>query len=114
VKLLSTLSPYRPYDELLEQREFELVEAVRQRVRIRRHELKVDTDRMIFDYDGIIETELHLSTERNRLRLDAELKANQALIEQIAEAQVEIAEHFVEEWKRKKLEKIESDLRAYV
>jgi hypothetical protein len=55
-----------------------------------------------------IDTELHLSTERNHLRLEAELRANKTLIQQIAAAQAELAERLVEEWKRKELEKIEN------
>jgi hypothetical protein len=102
VKLLSTLNPYRPYDDLLEQREIEIVEAAKQQVRVKRHELKDDAD-----------IEMNLTTDRNQLRVGAELRANEALIEQIASAQCEIAERLVEEWKQRELEKIEQGLGAY-
>ncbi|MFL5386156.1 MAG: DUF4407 domain-containing protein [Longimicrobiaceae bacterium] len=114
VKLLSTLSPYRPYDEVLEEREIDVVETSRQQVKIRKHVLKTDAERTLADVDGTLATDLHLSTEKNQLRQEAELKANETLIERIAEAQVELAERLVEEWKRRELEKIENDLGAYV
>lgn len=106
VKLLSTFSPYRPYDELLEQREFEIVEAVRQNMKVRRHALKTETERMIADQSGMMETEMHLGTERNQLRLNAELQANEALMQHIADAQVELAGILVDEWKANEMEKI--------
>jgi len=113
VKLLSTLSPYRPYDELLEQREFEIVAAARQQVLVRRHELEADAEWMISDYDRAINTELRLSAETSQLRLAAELNAGEILIQRIANARVELAERLVEEWKRKELAKIETDVGSY-
>ncbi len=106
VKLLSTLNPYRPYDELLQKREFEIVEAAQQEVRVRRHALKADADLVIAHQTGVMETEMHLGTERDQLRLNAELQANEALIQQIADAQVDLAECLVDEWKCSEMEKI--------
>ncbi|WP_420126204.1 DUF4407 domain-containing protein [Longimicrobium sp.] len=114
VKLLSTLSPFRPYDELLEKREFEIVEAARQQVRVRKQKLKALADRRISDDELAMDAELRLSTEKNQLRLDAELRANEALIQHIADAQTELAERLVDEWKRREMEKIEDGVEAYV
>lgn len=106
VKLLSTFNPYRPYDELLEQREFEIVELARQQVKVRRHTLKAVADRKTANCDGETDTELELSTQRNQLRLNAELQANEALMQQIADAQVELAGVLVDEWKANEMDKI--------
>jgi hypothetical protein len=106
VKLLSIFNPYRPYDELLEQREFEIVELARQQVKTRRHVLKARADRKMASCDGETDTELELSTQRNQLRLNAELQANEALMQQIAEAQVELACVLVDEWKASEMDKI--------
>lgn len=114
VKLLATLSPYRPYDELLEQREFEVVEVSRQKRKIRLHELEVAREKAISDYNDVVNTEIRLSTEKNKLRLQAELTANEALIDQIAEAQAALAARIVEEWKRQEMDKIEQNLGTYV
>jgi Domain of unknown function (DUF4407) len=113
VKLLSTMNPYRPYDELLERREFELVEPVRQDMRVRRQMFKTDADRMLSDHDAVGDTEMQLSTKRHELRLNAELQANEALIQQISDAQMELAVSLVDEWKRSEMDKIKNGGGAY-
>ncbi|HEX6751035.1 MAG TPA: DUF4407 domain-containing protein [Longimicrobium sp.] len=113
VKLLSTFSPYRPYDELLEQREFELVEKVRQSMRVKRHELKTNAELEMADRDSMFETEQQLNSDKHQLRLDAELRANEALMRQVADAQAELAGHMVEDWRRKELAKMGHDVDEY-
>jgi hypothetical protein len=102
VKLLSTLNPYRPYDDLLEQYEIEVVE----RARARRHELKADASRKIFDYEKVVATERRLSEDRNQLRADAEGRTSEVLFNRIADAQAEIGTRLVESWKYEELAKI--------
>jgi hypothetical protein len=102
VKLLSTFNPYRPYDDLLEQREIEIVEEARQQIRTKRHTLKADAD-----------TEIDLATDRNQVRLEAELRAHETLIRRIADAQAELAERLVDRWKEGEMEKIEQGQGAY-
>src|SRR5215213_7546797 len=65
VKLLSTFSPYRPYDELLEQLEADIVEKARQEVRFRKHQLKSETDQKIEERDEVKEAEVRISSKRN-------------------------------------------------
>jgi len=113
VKLLSTFSPYRPYDELLEQREFEIAERVRQDMKIKRATLKSDAEWAIADREAVTDAEMHLSTERNQLRREAELRANEALMQRVADAQVELAGQLVDEWKRREMEKIGQGAGAY-
>ncbi|HET7462773.1 MAG TPA: DUF4407 domain-containing protein [Longimicrobium sp.] len=110
VKLLSTLSPFRPYDELLEEHEALLVEEAKQRRKVRKHELEEAAEKAISDVDDTLNTEMRLNSEKNRLRLDAELRANETLIDQIAAAQAELAERIVEEWKIQELDKIDQGL----
>ncbi|HYR10415.1 MAG TPA: DUF4407 domain-containing protein [Longimicrobium sp.] len=106
VKLLSTFNPYRPYDELLEQREFEVVELARQQVKVRRHALKARAERKIAGYDDEKQAEMELSTQRSQLRLNAELQANEELMQRIADAQVDLAGVLVDEWKANEMDKI--------
>ncbi len=113
VKLLSTFSPYRPYDELLEQREFEIAERVRQDMKIKRATLKSDAELTIADHEAVTDAEMQLSTERNQLRREAELRANEALMQRVADAQVELAAQLVDEWKRREMEKIGQGAGAY-
>jgi hypothetical protein len=113
VKLLSNFSQYLPYEELLKQREFEIVEKVRQDMRIRSATLSADARRTIDDHEVVHDAEIELSTKRDKLRRDVELQANEALMQRVAQAQVEIAGQLVEEWKRRELEKIEQGSASY-
>jgi hypothetical protein len=114
VKLLSTFSPYRPYDELLEQREAEIVEKARQEVRFRKHQLKSETDQKIEERDEVKDAEVRISSKRNKLRMEAEVTATEALMQGIGAAQAEIALEVVERWKQRELENIENNPDAYV
>lgn len=125
VKLLSTLHTYRPYDELLEEHEAALVEESKLRRKVLKHELDTKADQAkheldkkaeqaMSDMDDSINTEVQLNSQKHRLRLDAELEANKALIEQIASAQTELAARIVEEWKLQEMEKIDRGQGAYV
>jgi hypothetical protein len=114
VKLLSTLSPYRPYDEALEHREAELVETLKQQMKVRQSARKADAQRRIADYDEEIATQLHLQTRKNQLRVNAEVDANEALMQHVSRAQQEIAERMVEEWKKAEMEKIDRGGAEYV
>jgi hypothetical protein len=113
VKLLSTMSPYRPYDELLEKREFELVEAAKQEIRVRRNQLKAEADRTIADQKDHADAEMQLTADRHQLRMNAELRANEALIRQISDAQVELAEELVEQWKLGEMDRIRGGSGGY-
>jgi len=114
VKLLSTLHPYRPYEELLEEHEAALVEESRQRRKVRKHELEGKARQEMSDVEASIDTEIRLNGEKQRLRLDAELEANRALMEQIAAAQSELAQRIVEEWKLQELDKIDRGQTTFV
>ena len=113
VKLLSTMSPYRPYDELLEKREFTIVEAARQEIRVRRNQIRMDAERTIADQKDLAKAEMELCADRHELRTNAELRANEALIRQIANAQVELAEELVVQWKLGEMDRIRRTPGAY-
>jgi len=114
VKLLSTLSPYRPYEQKLEDREFQVVESSEQFRQVTRHKQGAKTRRDISEFDDNAKIEMSLSSERNRQRLSAELQANMTLMHRIAEAQSEIAERIVETWKEKEMAKVETNIDDYV
>lgn len=114
VKLLATLSPYRPYDELLEQHEFEIVETARQDVSVRRQALKHDAQRRIHDSRAWLDVERDMDVRRHEMRRDAELRASEALMSRIAIAQVELGERVVDEWREGELDRIERNPEAYL
>jgi hypothetical protein len=114
VKLLSTLSPYRPYDQKLEDLEFEVVESSEQRRRLLRHRLSKSTDKEILDIDDVLDTKFTISSQKNQQLRVAEVQANKDLLSRIADAQTEIAERIVDKWKTQELEKVEIDPSEYV
>lgn len=90
VKLLSKRGPY---DELLDRIEYENF---------------IEQKKLISDRNDDINTYLKISTDKNKLKLDAELKGNKELLESIAMAQAEIAKLAVEKWKLEEIEKLQS------
>ena len=60
------------------------------------------------------ETEIAICTERNRVRLEAETKANEELYNAIAQAQSEVIAAAIEKWKKQELEKVEKDPSSYI
>ncbi len=60
------------------------------------------------------ETEIAICTERNRVRLEAETKANEELYNAIAQAQSEVIATAIEKWKKQELEKVEKDPCSYI
>jgi hypothetical protein len=108
VKLLSTLSPYRPYDQKLEDLESEIVEQSAHRMRLLRHRLSVEAQSAISDYNAGLQAQITISKGKNQQLCDTELQANKALMQRIADAQAEIAGEIVEKWKTLELEKVET------
>lgn len=90
VKLLSKRGPY---DEVLDRIEYENF---------------IEQKKLISDRNDDINTYLKISTDKNKLKLDAELKGNKELLESIAMAQAEIAKLAVEKWKLEEIEKLQS------
>lgn len=64
----------------------------------------------ISDINDEINTSIKISSERNKSRLDAELKGNEELINSIAMAQADIAKLAVEKWKEKEILKLDKSL----
>lgn len=90
VKLLSKRGPY---DEVLDRIEYENF---------------IEQKKLISHRNDDINTYLKISTDKNKLKLDAELKGNKELLESIAMAQAEIAKLAVEKWKAEEIEKLQS------
>lgn len=88
VKLLSSRGPY---DEILERIEYE--HFIQQKM-------------FISNLNDTINTELKISTEKNQNKLDAEVRANEELMNEIALAQAEIAKEAVRKWKVEELRKL--------
>ena len=80
-----------PYDDIME--------------RIK-YETNILEKQKISDLNDHINTSIKISTEKNQIRLEAELLGNKALLEKIALAQAKVAEIAVEKWKGDELQKL--------
>jgi len=88
-----------PYDDLL---------------RFEMHKAKVIAEKRISDLNDEINTEIQISTEKNRNKLEAEVAANKEVLNRIALAQAELINTAIEEWRKEELEKIAANPSAYI
>ena len=88
-----------PYDDLL---------------RSEMHKARVLSDKRISDLNDEINTEILISTETNKNRLEAEIAANKEVMSRIAEVQSELLNTAIEKWRIEELEKIENNPSAYI
>lgn len=88
-----------PYDDLL---------------RSEMHRARVLSDKRISDINDEINTEIMISTEKNKNKLEAEVAANKELLNKIAQAQAELLATAIEEWRKSELKKIEENPSAYI
>lgn len=105
-KLMSGMQPYRPYEQRLEDRELRHVEESERFRQVIRHELEVQAQQRISNFNDQVNTELQLSTDQNRAQRELQLQANTELMQRIADAQVEIASKYVDAWKQQELQKL--------
>lgn len=88
-----------PYDDML---------------RAEMYRVRVLADKRISDINDIINTEITISTEQNKHKLEAELKANDALLNKIALTQSEILSTALEAWREEELEKVKANPSEYI
>ena len=88
-----------PYDDLL---------------RAETYRIHILTDKQISDINDEINTEVQISTQKNKERLEAEVLANKELMERIAKVQAELLQTAIDKWRENELEKIEADPSKYI
>lgn len=88
-----------PYDDLL---------------RTEMHRVKVLSDKRVSDINDEINTEVQISTQKNKERLEAEVKANKELMEKLAKTQAELLQTAIEKWREEELAKINEAPSAYI
>lgn len=88
-----------PYDDLL---------------RAEMHRVRIMSDKRISDINDEINTEVQISTEKNRERLEAELLANKELMERLAKTQAELLQTAIDKWREEELAKINENPSAYI
>lgn len=88
-----------PYDDLL---------------RAEMHRVRVLSDKRISDLNDEINTEVQISTQKNKERLEAEIFANKELMEKIAKTQAELLQTAIEKWREEELVKINENPSDYI
>lgn len=79
-----------------------------------KYRIKVLSDQKIQEANDFVQYELTLSTEKNKARLEAEMKANEDILQKLANAQSELIKVAIEEWKKQELEKVQTNPSAYI
>ena len=79
-----------------------------------KHRYKILSEKRISDINDEINTEVKITTEKNRQRLDAELLANKELMEKIIKTQTELIQIALEKWREEELAKINENPSAYI
>lgn len=79
-----------------------------------KHKIRVMADKRISDLNDEINTEIQISTQKNKERLEAEVKANKKLMDKIATTQAELLNTAIEKWREEELDKINKNPSAYI
>lgn len=88
-----------PYDDLM---------------RAEQHRVRVLADKHISDINDEVNTEVSISTEKNKERLAAEMAANKDVMSNVAMAQAELLQTAINVWKAEEMEKIKKNPLAYI
>jgi hypothetical protein len=72
------------------------------------------TSKRISDLNDEINTEVLISTQKNKERLEAEVLANKELMEKIAKTQAELLNTAIEKWREEELAKINENPSLYI
>ena len=81
---------------------------------VEKHRAKVIAKKQESDINDAINTNVQISTEKNRQRFEAEVLANKELMEKIAKAQAELLQTAIDKWREEELAKIEENPSAYI
>ena len=79
-----------------------------------RHKIKVLADKRMSDLNDNINTEVQITTKKNRQRLEAEILANKELMDKITKTQTELLQIALEKWREEELAKIQENPSAYI
>ena len=88
-----------PYDDLL---------------RAEMHRVKVLADKRISDINDEVNTDVRISVNKNKTKLEAEMAANKMVMEKLASAQSELIEQAIADWKEEELQKVKANPSQYI
>lgn len=79
-----------------------------------KHRIEVLSMKKKSDLNDEINTEVQITTEKNRQKLEAEILANKELIEKITKTQAELLQIAIDKWREEELAKINENPSAYI
>ena len=79
-----------------------------------RHIKKVSSMKIISDTNDRVNTEIMISTGKNRNRIESEIKNNKDLLAQVSAVQEEILGKAIEEWRKEELKKVQENPSLYI
>ena len=97
--LFKMMVAFGPYDDLLH---------------AEMHRIRVLSEKRISDLNDDVNTEVQISTEKNRYRLEAEILANKELMDKITKTQAELLQIAIDKWREEELAKIKENPSAYI
>lgn len=83
-------------------------------LRAEMHRVRVLSDKRISDLNDEVNTEVQISTQKNKERLAAEALANKELMERIAKAQAQLLQTAIDKWREEELAKINENPSMYI
>lgn len=79
-----------------------------------KHKIRVLADKRISDLNDEVNTEVQISTRKNKERLETEVLANKKLMERLAKAQAELLQTAIDKWREQELTKINENPSMYI
>ena len=70
--------------------------------------------KIISDTNDRVNTEIMISTGKNRNRIESEIKNNKDLLAQVSAVQEEILGKAIEEWRKEELKKVQENPSLYI
>ena len=80
----------------------------------KKHRCQIIAEKRISDLNDEVNTEVQISTQKNKERLEAEVLANKKLMEQIATTQAELLQTAIDKWREEELAKINENPSMYI
>lgn len=80
----------------------------------KKHRYQIIAEKRISDLNDEVNTEVQISTQKNKERLEAEALANKELMERIAKVQAELLQTAIDKWREEELAKIAENPSDYI
>lgn len=83
-------------------------------LRAEMHRARIASDKRISDINDEVNTEIQISTQKNKERLTAEVLANRELMTRVAKVQAELLQTAIDKWREEELLKIKENPSLYI